>query len=308
MTPVFPEWAKKDIPATETLELVNDAVKVVFYEGTSEESGNSLVQNEIYIKHEGKWIKVKEKTEELGYLMLDASDSQYVGVESEIVSNLQTFELGGKTVSMATKNFYKSGNSTWFIPSGMELVNDDTVKLIFAHNQKADVEVLFSLPEDAQEPKVTLNASFHHDGAYSFLLSSGDAVEYDAFERVTAPLLYVKKAFPKGIGSVTAECYMFTPMSTFTYSDTQVGTKRTSGLVVDPEEITMEDNYSYPDTSKFGFTFQTTDGKYRNQLVAPMFGTEHCKFKAGETASISFRIVNRLEDWFDTYQYITQNM
>lgn len=70
----------------------------------------------------------------------------------------------------------------------------------------------------------------------------------------------------------------------------------------------MEDNYSYPDTSKFGFTFQTTDGKYRNQLVAPMFGTEHCKFKAGETASISFRIVNRLEDWFDTYQYITQNM
>ena len=133
-------------------------------------------------------------------------------------------------------------------------------------------------------------------------------MEYDAFERVTAPLLYVKKAFPKGIGSVTAECYMFTPMSTFTYSDTQVGTKRTSGLVVDPEEITMEDNYSYPDTSKFGFTFQTTDGKYRNQLVAPMFGTEHCKFKAGETASISFRIVNRLEDWFDTYQYITQNM
>lgn len=308
VTPVFPEWAKKDIPATETLELVNDAGKVVFYEGTSEESGNSLVQNEIYIKHEGKWIKVKEKTEELGYLMLDASDSQYVGVESEIVSNLQTFELGGKTVSMATKNFYKSGNSTWFIPSGMELVNDDTVKLIFAHNQKADVEVLFSLPEDAQDPKVTLNASFHHDGAYSFLLSSGDAVEYDAFERVTAPLLYVKKAFPKGIGSVTAECYMFTPMSTFTYSDTQVGTKRTSGLVVDPEEITMEDNYSYPDTSKFGFTFQTTDGKYRNQLVAPMFGTEHCKFKAGETASISFRIVNRLEDWFDTYQYITQNM
>ena len=77
----------------------------------------------------------------------------------------------------------------------MELVNDDTVKLIFAHNQKADVEVLFSLPEDAQDPKVTLNASFHHDGAYSFLLSSGDAVEYDAFDSTIA---LCKKSISEG--------------------------------------------------------------------------------------------------------------
>lgn len=306
VTPVFPEWAKKDVATSETAKIENDFVKVIFYEGVSAENGKELVQNEISIKDGESWVTVKQKTEELGYLMLDATSSEYVGVESEIVSNLQTFDLGGKKVSMATKNFYKSGNSTWFIPSGMEQVDEHTVKLTFMPNHKANLEVVFSLEADAQEPKVTLNAKFQKDGAYSFLLYSGDAVAYEDFERVTAPLLYVKKAFPQGIGGVTAECFMFTPMSTFTYDNG--GNKLTSGIVVDPSEITMEDNYSYPDTSKFGFTFQNTDGLYRNQLVAPMFGTEHCRFQAGETYSFSFRLVNRCEDWFDTFQYVTEEM
>ena len=306
VTPVFPEWAKKDVATSETAKIENDFVKVIFYEGVSAENGKELVQNEISIKDGESWVTVKQKTEELGYLMLDATSSEYVGVESEIVSNLQTFDLGGKKVSMATKNFYKSGNSTWFIPSGMEQVDEDTVKLTFMPNHKANLEVVFSLEADAKEPKVTLNAKFQKDGAYSFLLYSGDAVAYEDFERVTAPLLYVKKAFPQGIGGVTAECFMFTPMSTFTYK--KGGNKLTSGIVVDPSEITMEDNYSYPDTSKFGFTFQNTDGLYRNQLVAPMFGTEHCRFQAGETYSFSFHLVNRCEDWFDTFQYVTEEM
>lgn len=307
MDPVFPEWAKAaEVSAEKELVLENSSTKIVFSQGRLADRDRDVVQNEIYIKNDGSWLAVKEKTEELGYLMLDATSSEYVTTVDQIASNLQTFNLGGREISMATKNFYQSGNSTWFIPSGMEQVDAHTVKLTFEPNQKADLEVLFSLEDDAQEPTVTVNAKFHQDGSYSFLLYSGDAVAYEDFDRVTAPLLYVKKDLPEGIGSVTAECFMFTPMSTFTYDND--GNKLTSGIVVDPSEITMEDNYSYPDTSKFGFTFQNTDGLYRNQLVAPMFGTEHCRFQAGETYSFSFRLVNRCEDWFDTFQYVTEEM
>lgn len=309
ITPEFPQWAKDDINAKDSVTITSDAAKVTFYKGISDKNGKEIVQNEIYIKDGNEWKCVKTKTEELGFLMLDATASEYVTTEDEVVANLQTFNLGGKKVSMITKDFFKSGNSTWFIPSGMEKVNNDTVKLTFENNDKVSLSVNYSLADNAEEPKVTINAKFLKDGAYSFLLYSGDAVEYEAFDRVTAPLLYVKKDFPE-LGSVTAECFMFTPMSTFTYPSGKVveGKKLTSGIVVDPDEITMEDNYSYPDTSKFGFTFQTADGKYRNQLVAPMFGTEHSRFKAGESVNISYRIVNRCEDWFDTFQYVTEEI
>ncbi len=307
--PVFPTWAKQEMTAVEKTDAIeNDTTRIVFYKGQG--SNGDLVQNEIYIKVDGNWVLVKEKTEELGYLMMNAEDSTYAGLAGEMNTSSQTVTLDGKTYSMATENFFKSGFGTWFVPSDYEKTADNKIVLTFPAAEKASLTVTFEFDDVSSDPKVTLNPTFNANGAYSFLMFSGDGVQYEDFERVTAPFLYVKKELPEQIGGVLSECFLFTPMSTFSYAADKViaGKEFTSGLVMDPSYITTEDNYSYPDTSKFGVTFKTITGEYRNQIVAPLFGTEHCKFNAGDTTSISYRIINNAEGWYDTFKEITTGM
>ncbi|MBD2845106.1 hypothetical protein IDH44_07875 [Paenibacillus sp. IB182496] len=302
----FPAWATADPTPERTDTIENDLVRVVFYEG--EGSEGQLVQNEIYIKDGGVWVKVKAKTEELGFLMMAALDSEYVGEKEQFTQVRQTALVNGQPLSTVVDNYFKTGVPVWFIPSGYTKTGPSTVELTFPSNDMAELAVTIELESGRDEPKVTLQADFAEAGAYSFMLYSGDSVAKEAFDTVTAPLLYVKKAVPIDAYMIP-ESYLFTPMATLHYgadSGRLTGRELTSGVALDPESVPQ--GYSYPDTSAFGLVLRDQQGGVRPQLIAPMPGTSHSLFGEGDSYEVSYRIVNRIASWYDTLTHVSEGL
>ncbi|SDE55351.1 hypothetical protein, partial [Paenibacillus sp. cl123] len=301
----FPAWAKQNIPPIESASIENDSVKVVFHRGVGDHG--SLVQNEIFVKDGGAWVQVKGKTEELGFLMMAALNSEFARESGQFTLVRQTIEIGGRAVTSYTGDFFKTGVPVWFIPSDFEKLDDDTVVLTFP-NTEANLQVTFKLDALADDPKVTLNAQFPQAGAYSFMLFSGDGVDAQAFDTVTAPLLYVKKAVPKD-SSMLPESYLFTPMATLHFNEGQSkapGRQLTSGVAMDPASVPQ--GFSYPDTSTFGFVLRDQQSNVKPQLVAPLFGAESSFFDSGDSYEVSYRIVNRFSSWYDTLTHVSENL
>jgi hypothetical protein len=301
----FPAWANEDITPIKTDVIENASVKIVFYQGNSTEG--PLVQNEILIKSDDQWVTVKDKTEDLGFLMMSAINSELGGMSGHFSRVLQRVLIEGNEASSVADDYFKSGIPVWFIPSDYSKVAADKVVLTFP-NTEADLTVVFELDSLTDDPKVTLNAEFHQDGAYSFLLYSGVGVDEEQFDTVTAPLLYVKKAVPDRAGMIP-ESFLFTPMATlhFPGSSSKVpGKELTSGVVMDPGSVPQ--GYTYPDTSHFGLVLRDQNEDVRTQFVAPMFGTAHSLFDDGDSYEVSYRIVNRLEPWYDTFKHISEKM
>ncbi|MDQ6418435.1 hypothetical protein RB620_03195 [Paenibacillus sp. LHD-117] len=301
----FPAWAKADVTPVRTESIENDSVKVVFHQGTGELG--DLVQNEIYVKDGAGWALVKGKTEELGFLMMSALHSELAGENKQFSLVKQTVGFDGRVVSAVTGDYFKSGVPVWFIPSDFQKVDEDRIELTFP-NTEADLKVTFELDELTDDPKVTLQAVFAEQGAYSFMLYSGDGVSLEDYDTVTAPLLYVKKAVPADAGMI-AESYLFTPMATLHFKENQSkvqGKPLTSGVVMDPSSVPQ--GFAYTDTSRFGLVLRDPDLKVRPQLIAPMFGTEHSLFESGDHYEVSYRIVNQLNSWYDTLTHVSEHL
>ncbi|RXZ79876.1 hypothetical protein EBB07_21035 [Paenibacillaceae bacterium] len=302
----FPEWATADVTAVKTASIENEQVKVTFYQGEGADE-QSLVQNEIYIKENNEWLLVKTKTEQLGFLMMSATNSELAGEDGQFAQFRQTVDLDGNTVSTVVKDFFKTGIPVWFIPSDFTQVNDERIDLSFT-NTEADLQVSFELDALTVDPKVTLNADFHTEGAYSFMLFNGDETEYEAYDTVTAPLLYVKKTVPAA-PSIIPESYLFTPMATLHYAENNLrfqGVEMTSGIAMDPGSVGQD--FAYPDTSSFALVLRGPDGDVRPQFTAPMFGTEHSLFEAGSSYSVAYRIINNTGSWYDTFKYVAEEL
>lgn len=301
----FPQWATEDVAALETAFMENERVKVVFYKGEGQEG--PLVQNEIYIKEGAAWTKVKAKTEQLGFLLMAAASSQLVGQDEQFAQFQQEVAVDGETVSTVVNDFFRTGYPVWFIPTGFQQVSPNRIELQFA-NTEAELAVRFEFDDLSYEPKVTLEAEFPQQGAYSFLLFNGDETPYADYETVTAPLLYVKKTVP-AMSTVIPEAYLFTPMATLHYAAGNsrfAGKEVTSGIVMDPTSVPQD--YAYPDTSSFGLVLRGPEGDVRPQFTAPMFGTEHSRFAAGDRYTVSYRIVNELGSWYDTYKHVAEEL
>ena len=300
----YPAWAKKELAVTDTATIENDHVKVVFNKGTG--ARGAVVQNEIYIKVNDEWVKTKAANEEFGYLMMVADENTYIsspGGNTDAGPTLisQTLTLDGTQVKGSNTDFYKSGIPYWFIPESFEKVSDNEVKLTFPVKNDTTLTATFALDSFSEDPKVTLNATFGKEGSYSFMFFNGDGItEYD---RVTAPFLYAKKKIPD-YATMIGECYMYTPMATFT--TTENGMKMTSGIVVDPTMSNQD--FATADGSRYCCVLRTPDGKARGQFAAPQPGCGKSSFAAGETFTFSYRIVDRAEDWYDTYKYVAQDL
>jgi hypothetical protein len=302
----FPEWAVADVPSTETASIENESVKVVFHKGTGQEG--SLVQNEIFIKENGQWLQVKQKTEQLGFLMMAAANSEYIGQAGQAVQFRQQVNVDGTPISSITSDFFRSGVPVWFIPSGFTKINDHKLELSFPSHSEADLKVIFEFDGLSNDPKVTLEADFPQSGAYSFLLFNGDETAYEDFDNVTAPLLYVKKKVPE-TSTVFPEAYLFTPMATLHYAEgnTRFGGKMmTSGIAMDP--VSVPQDVAYPETSSFGLVLRGPEREVRPQFTAPMFGSEHSLFEAGDSYSVSYRIINQATPWYDAFKHTAENL
>ncbi|MBD2843805.1 hypothetical protein IDH44_01260 [Paenibacillus sp. IB182496] len=301
----FPAWATDDVTPSKSDSIENDSVKVVFHQGTGTEG--ALVQNEIFIKSSGQWVAVKDKTDALGFLMMSALHTELGGMDTHFARVLQRVAVGGGEASAIADDYFHSGVPVWFIPSDYTKLGSDKVELTFP-NTEADLTVTFELDALTDDPKVTLNAEFAEDGAYSFLLYSGEGVDEADYDTVTAPMLYVKHAVPDHAGMIP-ESYLFTPMASLHFSPGESpipGQELTSGIVMDPESVPQ--GYTYPDTSHFGLVLRDETGHVRPQFAAPLFGTTDSLFEDGDDYEVSYRIVNRTASWFDTLKHVTEEM
>lgn len=303
---VYPLWTKKTLEPERTASIENDSFKLNFYQCSS--SYGTVVQNEIYAKNNGEWIKLKDRTEENAYLLMKAKSSTYYSTVQQEHWFTQQIEYNGVTRERLTKDYYDAGIPSWFIPESFEQKSDLEI-VLHSSNSDGTLDISFSFDELCKEPKLIFNAKFNNDGAYSFLMYSGDGVKFEDYDTVTAPLLYVKKAIPE-TASVLSEPFMYTPMYTLNYeADNDVktpGLELTSGLAVDPENIPQD--YAYPDTGRYGVVFWTPDNLVRPQVCAPLFGTEACNFKANDTYTFSCRILNSFSGWYDVMKHVAEDM
>ncbi|OUS77936.1 hypothetical protein B1748_03970 [Paenibacillus sp. MY03] len=302
----FPAWAvADDMVAAETASIENEKFRIVFYRGEGEQG--SLVQNEIYINDSGQWVRVKARTEELGFLMMAAAGSELVGQSGEFLQFKQELNVDGSKVNMVVDDFFRTGVPVWFVPSSFEQVNEKRIDLGFG-NSEAELTVRFEFDDVTLDPKVTLDAEFEEAGAYSFMLYNGNETPYEDYDTVTAPMLYVKKTVPAA-PTVIPEAYMFTPMATLHYAagnDRFQGAEMTAGIVMDPASVPQD--FAYPDTSSFGLVLRGPEGDVRPQLTAPMFGTEHSRFDAGERYTVSYRILYEQGSWYNTFRHVSEDL
>ena len=304
----YPGWATRAMTdvATETIE--NDKVKIVFYQGNGERG--SLVQNEIYYKKGNEWVLGKARNEDLGVLAMRSLDAP-VNMTRPSVNSLadlpktnftSRFEgFSGEINVGSTKDFYKTGKPEWLIPTSMTREGDAIILGMASDN--VDATLTFKFDDLCAEPKVTLNATMKNDGAYSFAFFTGNEFEDGSFDRVTAPLTYVKD-FVAEENLVLSEYMMFTPMITFTFGEGE--NALTKGIVVDPTCVRQD--IASPGRSDFGVMFRSPNGYVRGQIVAPVLNNEGSIFKAGDKYDFSYRIVYNNSDWYENYVHVAQDM
>lgn len=300
----YPSTNLGEMTNEEVISIENESYKLDFIKGSV--NGVATVQNEIYIKHNNEWLKIKDKSEELGVLMMAAAKSE-LGQAFQSVSGKvfkQTLAYNKEEFVESGTNFYKTGYPYWFIPNDVVYVSDSEIQLLFPTRYGTELRLTYSFDDLCSDPKVSLNATFGKGGSYSFLLFSGDTFEESAMTRVTAPLLFNRKYVPTGLNTWSEE-YLTTPLVTFTVND-KASDLVTYGLAVDPSVIPQD--IAYADTARFGFSMRGNDGKLRAQLCAPMFGTEASNFKSGDSYAFSYRILGGVNDWYDTYRHVATDL
>ena len=304
----YPSWAKAeltDISKTETIE--NEKIKLVFYEGTGPRG--RLVQNEIFLKVGSDWKLVKAKSEDLGVLAMRAD---YAPVKyKRTATNLTqlpklAFETKyegffGEMSYEINQSFYKSGKPEWLIPTIMTKDGDKVVLGMASEN--VDATLTFEFDELSFEPKVTFNAEFKNDGAYSFAYFTGDEFKDSEFDRVTAPVTLVKDFVPED-DCVLGEYLMFTPMVTFTFGEGN--DPITKGVVVDPTYVRQD--VATPGRTDFGVMFRSPNKLVRGQLVAPVLNSEGSLFNAGDNYDFAYRILYNNENSYENYVHVAQDL
>ena len=305
---IYPLYASENIEAVKTESIENETSKVVFYQGQS--SRGNIVQTEIYTKDaSGNWVLVKGKTEENGFLMKSVYDSELL-MDRQMYSSVKlALEKNGEVVNGTEMNFYNMGDSDWLIPDDFIKTSDKEVKLYFPANEKVVFTATYSFDDLVNDPKVTIDATFNKPGDYSFGMYSGNGVTPDQYDTVTAPLYFVKHGVAPEPYMITQPA-MYTPMNTLYFKpDNNVkvpGTELVSGIAVDP--TCVEQRFSQPDTASYATVFYNTTGKVRPTLVAPVLGTDRCTFNPGDTYTFSYRILNRFENWYDTFEHVAVDM
>ena len=170
-------------------------------------------------------------------------------------------------------------------------------------SENVDGTMTFTFDDLTPEPKVTFSANLKTDGAYSFAYFSGDDFAENSFEKVTAPMHFIQKSIPIS-AEVIGESGMFTPMIAFTFDND--GKEFTKGLAVDPTSVRQYT--ARPGDQDYGMLFRSQNGYPRAQLVAPLFGTTQCNFKANDYYSFSYRLLYADEGGYETMEHVAQDM
>ena len=300
--PSFPRYAKEQNAPTDSTSIENGKTKVVFYKVPT--SKGQVIQNEIYSMHNGSWVKTNTREEELGYVVMQATDASCTGVQDQYSIQAQ-YDFEGKPYSTLTANPFKAGVMNWLIPTDYS-VNGNTVTLTFGDNSVGTIAATWTMDEDTM-PKVSVDFTAAKDGFYSIGAWEGDEIGFNDFEYALAPFRVQYKRVPEE-ATMLAETYLFTPMGTITlpknnaYSADPV----TKGVVVEPSWIPQR--WVYKGDEKFGVVVNGPSDMYRGGVFAPVMGAPESKMAAGGKYNMQYRVVSTVSNWFDNYKDVSVNL
>ena len=301
-TKKYPAYAREQAAPTESFAIENEQTKVIFYKVPT--SNGQVVQNEIYSKSNGEWIKTNSRTEQLGYLVMHANDADLTEDQNLLVSRAD-YTYNGESDTILTANPFKAGAGTWLIPSDYT-VNGNQVTLTFPENELGTLTAVWSL-DDNTMARVDATMNFKKEGYYSIGAFEGDEFDTDDVEYILAPFRYQYKRIPEN-PELLSEMYLFTPMGTYTlYENNKYANKPvTKGVVAEPSWIPVR--WVKANDSLFGMTVKSQNNMCQGGIFAPIMGNEDSKMAQGDSYTLSYRVVSEVNDWFSAYENVTANL
>ncbi|RKN84439.1 copper amine oxidase N-terminal domain-containing protein [Paenibacillus ginsengarvi] len=302
----FPAWATTQNEPIHSVTLENAATRVVFYKVPT--ASGQVVQSEVYARYEGDWVKTKNRSEELGYLVLSADSSSTVSTSQDMYAYKSKFTMAnGNVKNYAGTDLYKAGLFHWFIPTDYEMTPSGGIRLLF-NEPLADFSSLWEMDGDNPAPKVTVQATFHQAGTYSIGAWEGRGFADEQYEFALAPYRVLGKRIAPEAGLMT-EQHLFTPMGTLTLNASNAylpGQPVTKGVVAEPSWIPQR--WVYGNNGKFGISMRGTGYNPKGSIFAPVLGAADAKFAAGQSYTMQYRVISRVGDWYDSYKFVTQNL
>ncbi len=304
-TTAFPKWAKANNEPYEQIEIVNDKTKVIFYKVNTQ--NGTVIQNEIQSMHLGNWVTTKKRDEGLGYLMMSTDASVGTGGTSDVISFKNTYAVNDEQRSYVGRNVYKGGRYNWFIPKDYS-IEGNKVTLYFDDSQDSSFIATWELIENEDAPKVSLDATFKNPGHYSIGVFEGKEFSDAKIDFAMIPFRVMSKQITSDMG-LTSEQYAFTPMATVTLTKNNEYLKDyyvTKGVVAEPSWLPL--GWVYSTTNHLGLTVNGPSGGYQGALFSPLFGKTSPKFEAGQSYNMQYRVISRIDDWYNNYKYVAEGL
>lgn len=301
-TPIFPVYANENGDIIDETTLENGKTRVKFYKVNT--SNGVVVQNEIFNLANGQWIKTKDRSEDLGFMVLRADEVSLGAQPQDRYVFSSSYLVNGKKSAYIGPELYKAGVTTWFVPTDYE-VNGSSVR-IKATNELGTITADWSL-DDTDAPKVSVTGTFAQDGVYSIGAWEGGELSYDSIEFALAPFRVQGKRIPEEAG-LYSEQYLFTPMGCLTLPEQNKygNTKITKGVVVDPTFTELK--WVKRSDASYGISVQGADGNLRGSVFAPVLGSDASKLSAGTPYTFTYRVISRAADWYDNYTFIARDL
>ena len=298
----YPKYAREQAEPTESYTIENNKTKVVFYKVPT--SGGVVVQNEIYSKANGEWIKTNNRDEQLGYLVMHADNAE-IGESQNVFSIKADYTYKGQSDTVMTSNPYSAGAGLWYIPDNF-IAEGNKVTLYFPATDYGTLTATWTL-DDTNAPKVSVDMTFAKDGYFSIGAFEGDELDTDDVEYILAPFRYQYKRIPED-PELLSEMYLFTPMGTYTLYENNKYTNKavTKGVTAEPSWIPIR--WVKAGDSLFGMTVKGQNNMPQGGMFAPVLGNPDSKKTAGESYNLQYRVISSVSDWFSTYDNVITNL
>ena len=297
-----PDRLAPDAKIAHTITLANDRVKLVFYQLVA--GKQRQVESEVFVAG----TRVKPRSEPDALVLLRANESQLYYDKGFPIFRSKIVDGEGNVSVALGKSPYESYQTDWLVPTAVEQLSAEAVRLTYQGGDGIQVESVYTLSNDADEPVVQIKALAEATGVFSLIIPGSPSVNDSEYTFALAPMRVTnKKVHPEAV--VYTEQYLFTPMAAITLPGNNSGngpSEITRGVAVDPTSVAFKWTYNW--NSDFGAMLRDGSGKIAPALVAPLPGTAASRFVPGKVYEFAYRPLYRLGGWYDTYQHVAQNI
>lgn len=309
----YPEWAKTQADSTQQAEIKNNRMKVEFNKIPT--PNGDVIKKQMSLYKNGSWVPIEDQNNDYGYLLMYANSSLTVGVRADGYTQtknmfplwLNTYDNNGIEKRVMSQDIYRSAMPSWLIPSSMEVLDNQTVRLK-AENDYAAVTIMWTLSQDSDDPVVKCSLQAKKDGSFSLGIMNGAEKSLSDVNFLFDPIRITQQGFPDKSYLVT-EQYSTAAASFMTLSSNASpiqGSEVTYGIAVDPSSIPY--HFAKQDDSRFGLSIRGKNGGAQPALFAPLFGLPDSKLAEGALYEFSYRPVVREGNWYEAYTHIVKDI